>query len=57
MSIGFPKLKDVGGDLDVTGQIGQEFPSLEYVGGNFVVIGTKMKALPAKIITIGDQGF
>ena len=55
MSIGFPKLKDVGGDLDVTGQIGQEFPSLEYVGGNFVVIGTKMKALPAKIKTIGGD--
>ena len=55
MATGFPKLKDVGGNLDVTGQIGQEFPSLEYVGGNFVVIGTKMKALPAKIITIGGD--
>ena len=55
MVIGFPKLKDVGGNLDVTGQIGQEFPLLEYVGENFVVIGTKMKALPAKIKTIGGD--
>ena len=55
MVIGFPKLKDVGGNLDVTGQIGQEFPLLEYVGENFVVIGTKMKALPANIKTIGGD--
>ena len=55
MVIGFPKLKDVGGNLDVSRQIGQEFPSLEYVGENFVVIGTKMKALPAKIKTIGGD--
>ena len=55
MTVGLPNLKDVGGNLDVSGQIGQTFPSLEFVGGDFVVIGTKMQALPPNIRTIGGN--
>lgn len=55
MAIQLPNLKEVGSDLDVTGQKGINFPSLERVGGNFVIIGTNMKELPVRLKHVGGD--
>ena len=50
-----PKLKTVGKDLNLAGVTDADFPVLENIGGNFVLIQTGMKSLPPKLKNIcGD---
>ena len=50
-----PKLQNVGGDLNVTGIKNQEFPALESIGGNFILVQSGMPSLPPCIRHIGGD--
>lgn len=50
-----PNLKHVGADLDITGVKDQEFPTLEYIGRNFILIQSGMPILPPNLKHIGGD--